>query len=535
MKYQIILLLILANSILSADDTINSDVEKQIIYQTQKFKYLLETSVKYHIDSIDIEQASEAAYKAMLKSLDVQSDYFSAKQLKDLQERNLGAGEGVGIQVTTINDSVVVASITENSPADSADIHRGDFLLFVNDKPVTGLKLQEIQDELNGKVGTSASVITRSYRTGELKSYLLTRREVRISSISTEFLIPKTSIGYILSNRFSARIDEEILDAVKALQKKGMKRLILDLRGNPGGYLDQVVKLLDEFLPAGCVITYTDAKNPEFDLKYESTSNGNFEKMPIVVIIDENSASASEIFAGAMQDLDRGIVVGTKSFGKGTVQKMWNLNDGSGFRITVAEYHTASGRQIDKDIQKKLSEKAELDESLKLQLGEDGYKQLKGAMEATGGRSKMPIFKSKKGRTIIGGGGIVPDFHITSDTTTLLTRVLQTKGVLLQFSFNYFKNNEDILKNRFKTLEQFIENFNIDDLIYNDFVKFSFTKNIWNETMAKSDEAEIRNLIKANLAHFIWDNYGYYAVKVSNDIVLKKAVQEIENAVLLID
>ena len=373
------------------------EIERQLNFQSQKFKYILEVAYRNHIDSIDITAASEAAFKAMLKQLDIQSDYFSAEQLKELQERELGATEGTGIQVAVLGDSAIIASVTTNSPADSAGIKRGDLILFINDTPVSGKKASEINTSLSGKIGTSLSLITKCYQTGVLQQFSIVRNRVALSSITTSFLIENTKIGYIASNRFTANIDTEMVDSIIELQKKGMKELIIDLRGNPGGYLDQVCKLLDEFIGDGHILTYTSAKNPAYNFTYKSTKSGRFLNLPLIVMIDNISASASEIFAGTIQDLDRGIVLGINSFGKGTIQKTWTLNDGSGFRLTVGEYVTASGRRIDRNVQLNEAEILPLDESLKLSLGEQQFEQLQEIMRQTGSRSQLPIYKSRRG------------------------------------------------------------------------------------------------------------------------------------------
>jgi len=529
-----LIILFFAHNSLFSQEKLPDEIEKQLNFQSQKFKYILEIAYRNHIDSINIEAAAEAAFKAMLKHLDAQSNYFSAEQMKELQERELGAIEGTGIQVAMIGDTAIIASVSKGSPADSAGIKRGELLLFLNDGPVTGKKTSEINTSLSGKAGTYLSLITKCYRNGILNQYNIIRNRVALSSVTTAFIYEYGGIGYIASNRFTANIDTELVNAIIELQNKGMKQLILDLRGNPGGFLDQVCKLLDEFLDEGHTLTYTNSKNPAYNFTYKSSKTGRFLKLPLVVLIDNQSSSASEIFAGTIQDLDRGLVIGTNSFGKGTIQKSWTLNDGSGFRITVGEYHTSSGRRIDKSMQIINSEPQLLDESLRITLGEDKYNELQMNMQQTSSRKQLPIHQSKSGRPIIGGGGIFPDIRSFSDTLTLLSRVLQSNGIILEFAYIYFKKNEEVLRLKNKTIEEYLKSFNLNNEEYNDFVNFSLSKNIWNKDMAKRDDKAIKNLIKATIAHFLWDNFGYQAVKVYEDDVFIKSINEMSNAKLFI-
>lgn len=533
MKILIILLLLSANAL--AQDTLSNETEKKVDYNSKKFRFILETAIKHHKDSIDIDKVSEAAYKAMLNAMDRQSDYFSAKQLKELQEKSTGTGEGVGLQVVVINDTAVVASVAPNSPAYSAKINRGDMILFINDMPLKAKSGNEITEMLNGEIGSKVNLIVKSYQSGALENIVLSRAAVHTSAVSTSFIVPNSKVGYIMSPRFTSKIEEEVVSAIDGLVAKGANSLMIDLRGNLGGFLEQVVKLLEEFLPKGKVITYTESKNKEYFRTFKTTRNGKYRNLPLIVLIDEQSASASEIFAGAIQDLDRGIVVGANSFGKGTIQRLWNVNDGSGFRLTIGEYHTPLGRTIDKANANKIESSEFADESLRLQIGDEAYNQLLKTMQQTGGKTQIPIFRTAKNRVIFGNGGIFPDVKVTADTTTLLSKVLMSRGIFFEFALNYFKENENLLKSKYIKIEDYLNNFVTTNEIYNDFVKFSYSKNIWNEAMANTDINFIKNMIKSNIAHFLWDNFGFQAAKSFQDKVFLKGLQEIEKAKILLN
>lgn len=530
----IYIVLVCSSPTLFAEDSIPAEVQKSINFQAQKFKYLLENAYTNHLDSLNIEKSSETAFKALLKSLDSQSEYYTSTELKEVKERNIGSADGLGLQVVIVSDSVLVASVSKGSTADSAGLTRGDKILFVRDKSLAGMNLNEINKLLSGKKGEAINIIYRKRQGADLAQATLHISDFAISSISSSFYLPNQQIAYIASNRFNALILDEVGAEIQKMLSLGAKALVFDLRGNPGGYLEQVAKLADDFLPEGYKITYTDSRNKSFELVYNTSSNGRFEKLPLIVLIDENSASASEIFAGAMQDLERAVVMGSQSYGKGTVQKTWTLTDGSGYRLTVAEYFTPSGRRIDKAILNRGTSAAELDESLRLSIGDEGFEQLRSSVNSLGGKTRVPIYKTISGKPIIAIGGVLPDLISRADTNTLLTKVLQSKGILFEFAVKYLAETKSEEKLKTAGIQNYLENFIINENIYNDFVKFSFSKNIWNEEMAKTDKETIRMLIKANIAHILWDNFGYYAVKSYDDKLFKLAVTKIPDAFELI-
>ena len=512
-----------------------NDVNNLIEFNAQKFKFILETAVQNHLDTFDIEQASESAFRAMLTFLDNQSNYYSAKQLKEYQEKNTGKAEGIGINIATLNDSIVVGSVQKNSPAEKVGIKRGDILLFVDNQAVTGKSQQEVNELLAGDTGTVVNLILKN-TIGELKNYVVGREIFKVSSIATSFYLKSRKIGYIASSRFTSYVYEDLTNAIDNFLKKGIECLIIDLRGNPGGFLDEVVKVTAEFLPKNSLIVYTNSKNSDFILNFRTEKDGKYLKIPLILLVDGQTASAAEIFVAALQDYDRAIVFGENTFGKGTVQRLWTLKDGSGFRLTVAEYFSPIGRRIDKGILKKNIEKTELDESLKLSIGEEAFKEISKAFEETGGATRLPTFTTKKGRTLISKGGVFPNELVRSDTLTLLSKVLMNKGIFLEFTRKiYFALYQKKIANEYRDLENYLQNFSVDEYLYNDFHQFSLSKNIWNADMAKIDEHNIKNLIKSYLALWNWDNPGFLASRVFDDKVFNKAISNLEKAKSLIN
>ncbi|HOM04283.1 MAG TPA: S41 family peptidase [Candidatus Kapabacteria bacterium] len=535
MKRVLIIILIIAAVININNNASANDVNNLIEYNAQKFKFILETAVKNHLDTFDIEQASESAFRAMLNFLDNQSNYYSAKQLKEYQEKNTGRAEGIGITAATINDSVVVGSVQKNSPAEKAGIKRGDILLFVDNQAVTGKSQQEVNELLAGDTGTVVNLILKN-TIGELKNYVVGREIYKVSSIASSFYLKSRKIGYIASSRFTSYVYDDLTNEIDNFLKKGLECLIIDLRGNPGGFLDEVVKVTAEFLPKNSVIVYTNSKNNDFTMNFRTEKDGKYLKIPLILLVDGQTASAAEIFAGALQDHDRAIVLGENTFGKGTVQRLWTMRDGSGFRLTVAEYFSPIGRRIDKGILKKNMEKAELDESLKLSIGEEAFREISKAFEETGGATRLPTYTTKKGRTLISKGGVFPDELVRSDTLNLLSKVLMNKGILLEFTRKiYLSHFQKKMANEYKELENYLQNFNVDEQLYNDFYQFSLSKNIWNAEMAKIDEQNIKNLIKSYLALWHWDNSGFLATRIFDDKVLNKAISNSEKAKSLIN
>lgn len=511
----------------------DSEIENEINYESQKFRDLLLTAYQNYNDTFDIKKVSEIAFNAALQSLDPNSKYLSSQSYKNFIETYSGKHDGVGITIYPINDTITIIAVIEGGPADSAGIMPGDKILFLNGENVIKANQNLVAEKINGEVGSKLSLIIKRGSNSSLNEYVLTRKNIKTSSIVSKFIIPETTIAYIKSIRFTSNCHKEFVDALEELGKKGMKSLIVDLRGNQGGYLEQVVKMIGELIPEGKKITYTEAKNPEYKLEYVSKGNKKYEKLPIVVLIDGQSASASEIFAGAIQDLDRGLVVGSQSFGKGTVQKYFEFKDGSAFSLTVASYYIPSGRSI----QKKLSnENVTLDPATTLDLDSKTIQQLESIIKKHNVVSKLPIYKSEKGRDLLGGGGIYPDYFIKDDTTTALTLVMKSKGIFLEYSYIYLSKYKDELYKKYKNkINDFVRLFQVNDLILDEITQLTKSKNIWNEQMYQQDKEYIRNFIKSTIAFTLWGDAGFYNVHYILDKPIQYSINIIPEAEKLLN
>lgn len=485
-----------------------SEIENEINYEAQKFRDLLLTAYQNYNDSIDIKRVSEIAFNAMLQSLDPNSQYLSSQSYKNFIETYSGKYDGVGITIYPINDTITIIAVSPGGPADSAGIIPGDKILFLNGENVIKANQNLVAEKINGEVGTKLSLIIKRGSNSSLNEYVLTRKNIKTNSIVSKFIIPETNIGFIKSSRFTSNCYIEFMEAINELKKNGMKSLIFDLRSNQGGYLEQVVKIIGELVPEGQKITYTTSKNPEYKLEYTSKGNKKFEKLPIIVIIDEQSASASEIFAGAMQDLDRGLVIGSQSFGKGTVQKYFEFKDGSAFSLTVASYYTPSGRSIQKKLNK---DKVTLEPSTNLEIDKQSIQKMENMIKNINIGYQLPVYKSLKGRSLLGGGGIFPDYFIKDDTTTALTLVMKSKGIFLEYSYIYLSKFRDEINKKYKNnISDFMKTFKVSDTMLDEITQITKSKNIWNEQMYQQDKEYIRQFIKSTIAYTLWGDAGFY-------------------------
>ena len=529
MKCLLVLILFINVSLYSqqqrADSPLSqpSPIENEILIQAQKFQYILQTAYKNHKDSIDIKKISEAGLNAMLTQLDPYSNYFSAEQYKTMIETYKGSTIGIGISTILLNDTIVVVTVLPGSSADSAGIITGDKILFVDGQNVVKTSAAEVNNKLSGLSGTYSSIIIRRGNTTALNEYRLEKKELPVYSITTHFIIPGTKIGYIKSLKFSENANKEFLEATRDLKSQGMKNLLIDVRGNPGGYLEQVVEMIDDFVAGGSKISYTKSRNPEFYREYVSKDGGDFEKIPIIVLIDAQAASGSEVLAGAVQDLDRGLVVGDISFGKGTVQKFWEFKDGSAFKLTIASYYTPAGRSIQKPYNQ---ESPALDPSIKMMGNENTQKQIEETFKMTGGKNKLPVVYSSGGRALIGGGGIFPDYFAKDDTTTKLTQVLKNYGIFLEFAFRYLNANRQEITSKYgSNFLNFAKDFIVNDNMLNELMNLSKSKNIWNDQMFQIDKEFIRGYVKAYISFSIWGDPGYHSVMMEFDKPFKKAIE----------
>lgn len=482
-----------------------------IFDQLEKYKTVFNTAFKNYVDEVSPSTLTESAIKGMLSDLDPHSTYINAEEMQRVDEDMRGSFEGIGVQFDIINDTITVISPIAGGPSEAVGILAGDKIVKIDGVSSIGMKQEDVPKKLRGPKGTKVEL--EIYRPGQKGTinFTIIRDKIPLYSVTAAYILEGTDIGVISINRFSATTHEELLNAANELRAQGMKKLILDLRGNPGGYLNQAFLIADEFLPGqGDTIVYTLGRMDDANEVYRSRRGNQLEDIPLVVLIDYGSASASEIVSGAIQDLDRGLIVGTTSFGKGLVQRQYPLQDGSAFRLTIARYYTPSGRSIqrpykDKDKYfKRFMERFELEEGLNLDHTIEKMKAEKGKDKIE--LDSIPLFKTRAGRTVLGGGGITPDYIVKSDTITKLSAQIRSKNLYNEFINNRYNSGKELRAKYENNFSAFYKEFNVSNDDLKAFRKFVESKEIkWDEKDFETDKEYIKTVIKALLANIIFD------------------------------
>lgn len=472
-----------------------------------------------YVDEISKKDLMDKAINSLLEDLDPHSYYISADQLASANEPLEGNFEGIGIEFNMQKDTVIVIATIAGGPSETAGIMAGDRIIKVNGENIAGIKMtnDEIVKRLKGKKGTEVNVTVHRKSAKEELNYKLKRGTIPISSVEVGYMANST-IGYIKISRFARNTHQEFLEHAKRLKSKGMKTLLLDLRGNGGGYLDAAINLADEFLGNRQLIVYTEGKaRPKSS--YYATNEGNFENINLTVLVDEGSASASEILAGALQDNDKGLIIGRRTFGKGLVQEQVTWPDSSAIRLTIARYYTPTGRCIQKPYSGK---------------SEDYFTETYSRYEKGELNDKDSIhfadslkYYTPQGRVVYGGGGIMPDIFVPLDTTgtTIFISELTQLGLVNQFTFEYVDKNREKLQ-KFKTFDSFNKSFYITDNMFNEFINFAKKNGVRSDFMGlkKSGDA-IKVRLKAHIAKHLWRDEGFYQIIHSIDNTFQKALQ----------
>lgn len=485
--------------------------------QVSKFQNLLKVIDKDYVDSVGLVKITEAAYRAMLKELDVQSLYWTTEEYKQILNQQKGVSTyGIGANFIAIEDSVFINEIIPNSAADSAGLEVGDVILFVGDEKVSGSANTSAISKINGEHTSQVSIIVKRNSEVGLNELNINRGSFPVSSILASFMISNTKIGYIKISSFSQTTYNDFIESINKLKKLGLEKIIIDLRDNPGGLIDEAVNVVGLFLEKNALITKMEGKNNAYDKEYRSSVEPIYKDLPLVVLINSESASASEIFAGAVQDYDRGLIVGVKSFGKGTVQNAWTFGDSSAFRLTIAKYTTPSGRPVEKTTQ---SEALNIDERF---MDEKVLADIKKTMSILGNTKKVDIFHTKAGRLVLGVGGIMPDKTIESDTLTLLTKVYLERDYITEYALKYYIGNRQEIKLKYKeNYKEFIEKFVVNEEMLNQFAKVIDKYKVFNQDMYEKDKNYILNYLKAKIAQFTWgDNaFNYGLIYIDKQVI----------------
>lgn len=492
-----------------------------------------------YVDKVDEDKLVEEAIIKMLAQLDPHSTYNNAEEVKKMNEPLQGNFEGIGVQFQMIEDTLLVIQPVSNGPSEKVGILAGDRIVAVNDSAIAGVKMstEDIMSRLRGPKDSEVKLTIVRRGVDDQLYFTVKRDKIPILSLDASYMIqPKT--GYIRINRFGATTAEEFAEALKSLQKKGMKDLILDLQGNGGGYLNAAIDLANEFLKQKELIVYTEgraARRSDFFAK----GTGNFKNGRLIILVDEYSASASEIVTGAIQDWDRGVVVGRRTFGKGLVQRPIDLPDGSMIRLTIARYYTPSGRCI----QKPYDSTANLDGRLTGENSQDKYNQElidrfnHGEMihaDSIHFADSLKAQTKRMGRTVYGGGGIMPDFFVPIDTTqyTDYHRNLVAKGMVIKSTTGYIEKHRKELQNKYKKFEAFNEKFEIDDNFLAeirtlaDKEKIKFDEKQYNQSLPL-----IKTQLKALIARDLWDMNEYFQVMNSTNQSVQQALKVLNEGI----
>jgi carboxyl-terminal processing protease len=489
-----------------------------------KINNVLDFAEIYYVDSIDREKLQEEAIEELLSKLDPHSYYIAASELKSVNEDLQGNFEGIGVEFSIVDDTIMVVTPITGGPSEEIGIMAGDKIIEIDDSLVAGVgvKNQDVMAMLKGPKGTKVKV--NILRAGSQNlSFTIKRDKIPLYSIDATFMIDD-EIGFIKINRFSATTYDEFSKGLRQLQALGMKKLIIDLRQNPGGYLGAAVQIADELLDGKKLVVYTEGKNSK-RMNYFAERPGYFEEGDLVVLIDQNSASASEILAGAVQDWDRGIIIGRRSFGKGLVQEQFTLKDQSAMRLTVARYYTPSGRSIQKPYSK----------------SDDYYEEVYSRydngelldVEKITIQDSTVYYTGILKREVFGGGGIMPDIFVPLDTTIVNFYVNKLRAHVPEFIYSYYGSNSDKYKS-YANPTDFKKKYQVSDAFFNEFIQFAKAKG-WDDDESKlpAYKAQLKIVLKAFLAKQLFKNDGYYTIMNELDPIVKEAVLQLKKGVEL--
>lgn len=499
-----------------------SDVEKAL----RKLSMAQLAISSLYVDSVDENKLTEDAINGMLSGLDPHSSYTNAEQTRKMNEPLQGNFDGIGVQFNMLEDTLVVIQPVPKGPSEKAGILAGDRIVSVNDTAIAGVKMsrEEIMRRLRGPKGTEVNLGIVRHGQPEKMDFTVKRDKIPVSTVDAAYMATPR-IGLIRLASFGSTSHEEVTAAIRKLREQGMQDLILDLQQNGGGYLDAATDIASEFLPKGDLIVYTKGLRVPHN-EYHAQGAGSFREGRIIVLVDEYSASAAEIVTGSIQDQDRGLVVGRRTFGKGLVQKPFMLPDGSMIRLTVARYYTPSGRCIQKPYTKGDKRGYDMDVIERYNHGE-----LTNA-DSIHFPDSLRFKTLRKGRTVYGGGGIMPDYFIPLDTAryTRLHRELTAKGAIINADLKFIDKYRKRIRREYPTFDKFRKEFDVPkelvDLVLAEGEKAGVKPKDDDELQATLPELELQ--MKALIARDIWDMSEYFAVIYTQNPCVRKAIELLE-------
>ena len=487
---------------------------------SQKVETLMKAIDRKYVDEVDMDSIMDRVLPTILEELDPHSAYYPAEETQVSNDELHGSFSGIGIQFSMQEDTVRVNSVIHGGPSEKVGVLAGDRIVLINDSVFAGRKIpsNEIVKNLKGPKGTTVKISVKRNGEPNLVDFTIERGDIPVKSVDAAYMISdQDGIGYIMINKFGETTFSEMMTSLAELSSKGMKKLIIDLRGNSGGYLGSAIQMVNEFLPKNDLIVYTQgAHNPM--AKQFADGRGHYKSLPLVVMIDESSASAAEIFTGAIQDNDRGTVVGRRSFGKGLVQEPIEFDDGSSIRITIARYYTPSGRCIQKPYGESDEDYA-MDILKRYEHGEffsaDSIRQ-----------NEDEIYKTKGGRTVYGGGGIMPDVFVAQDTTgysNYYSNVVR-KSLINKFSFKYVDSNRKEFSSlkTYSDIEKYLDSKNIMGQFYEFAAKNGVKRD---RTLSGAALDQMRNALYGNIIYDALDMQDYISFINLTDPTVIKAIQ----------
>ncbi|NLA24190.1 MAG: S41 family peptidase [Bacteroidales bacterium] len=499
--YIVLIFVLLSSSLLNAQ-TFNE--------QMHKFGRVVNLATSLYVDTVNEETLVESAIIGMLKELDPHSVYISADEVAKMNEPLEGSFEGVGIQFRITEDTLIISSVISGGPSEKVGLQAGDRIIIVDKDTITGvgLKNEEVVKLLRGKKGTIVNVRVKRPGVSNELDFAITRDKIPIFSVDAGY-ISKEGIGYVKLNKFSKTTMTELEEIFSNFQKQKVDKIILDLTGNTGGYLDQSIKLVAEFIGDRKLVVYTEGVNsPKND--YRTNTKARFENVRLAIIVDEGSASASEITSGAVQDWDRGIIIGRRTFGKGLVQRPFPLPDGSMIRLTVARYYTPSGRLIQKPYSDDIDD-YNLDISNRFKHGE--FTNIDSINFPDSLKHETLVNK----RTVYGGGGVMPDIFVPLDTLNYAEYhyAMLRKGLIFRFVNKYVDNHRDELKKLYPNIDKFETAFLVDEKVLKELDEFANENEVVKDSfpnMADEHKLKMQIHIKALIAGEIWKTNEFYRI-----------------------
>lgn len=490
-----------------------------------------------YVDEVDGDKLAEDAIIGLLEKLDPHSNYMTPEEVKELNEPLQGNFDGIGVQFNMLTDTLYIVQVIPGGPSEKVGIMAGDRIIYVNDSLIAGVKMKnsDVMSRLRGPKGTTVNVKIQRGKNSNLLDFKIVRDKIPIHSLDASYMLDKET-GYIKLNRFAATSYDEFKDAMKKLQAQGMKDLVFDLQGNGGGYLNASIEIANEFLKQGSLIVYTEGTHQKRD-DAKANYKGSFQKGRLVILVDEASASASEIVSGAIQDWDRGVIVGRRTFGKGLVQRPIPLSDGSMIRLTTARYYTPTGRSIQKPYENGDSETYNKELIERYNHGE------MISADSIHFPDSLKYTTLVEQRTVYGGGGIMPDYFVPFDTTkyTSFHREVGGKGIINKYVMNLMEQNRAAYKSQYPNFDTFYKNFIISDNMLNELLSLykkdkaeelkedSYTLTEEQQKEFEKSKSLIQLQIKALIGREVLGENEYYQIINEDNESLLKAIEIIRN------